>query len=518
MISIIPQPVHIELQSGHFNLNPKTVIVADGRSLNEARQMKRMISALTEFDLEVCRGTRVKVNSIELRRDPAHIDLGEEGYLLTVTAERVSILAPNPQGLYYGAQTLLQLFHQIVDRDHQSADTFQAPCVTIRDYPRFSWRGAMLDVSRHFMPSAFLMRFIDLLAMHKMNIFHCHLTDDQGWRIEIKKYPKLTEVGAWRKETLIGHRLEKPSKFDGKSHGGFYSQDTLREMVDYAAERHIKIVPEIDMPGHTQAAIASYPSLGNTVENIPVRTTWGVSKNILNPNEETIQFMQEVLEEVLQLFPGTFFHIGGDEVDDEQWKNNQSVQARMKELKLKDEKELYGYFIHRMADFLRKHHRRMVGWGEILEGKPAKDTVVMSWRSFDAGIEAAKIGNDVVMAPSEWTYFDTYQTEEIDGEPLAIGGYLPLEKVYSFEPVPESVSKEEAAHILGAQGQIWTEYMPDERHVEYMTFPRLTALAEVLWTPKDGRNYENFKRRLQTHLPRLKNMGVNFHPGVMADG
>jgi hexosaminidase len=517
MIAIIPQPVHVEPQKGYFTMDTRTVILTDDHSFQEAREVRRILSVITGYDLQVCTGERPGTKSIEIHVGPSYRDLGEEGYQLTATPEKVYIRAPHTSGLFYGAQTFMQLL-KLNDEHDRSADTFHVPCVDIRDYPRFSWRGAMLDVSRHFMPPEFLKKFIDLLAMHKLNTLHIHLTDDQGWRIEIKKYPKLTEVGAWREETLIGHRLDTPQRFDGIPHGGYYTQVTLREIVKYAEDRHITIVPEIDMPGHTQAAIASYPALGTTTENVSVSTTWGISKNILNPSEETIRFMQDVIEEVLQLFPSNYIHLGGDEVDPEQWRCDPYVQARMEALNLKDEKELYGFFMLRMADFLRKHNRRLVAWDEILEGKPAKEIVVMSWRGFEGGMEAARRGNDVVMTPKEWTYFDTYQSADRLQEPLAIGGHLPLDKVYSFEPIPEGLSTDEASHILGAQGQLWTEYMPNDRHVEYMAFPRLSALAEVLWTPKEGRDYESFLRRLQPCLRRLKSLGVNYHPGVLMEG
>ncbi|MGH7220984.1 MAG: beta-N-acetylhexosaminidase, partial [Nitrospiraceae bacterium] len=373
------------------------------------------------------------------------------------------------------------------------------PCVQIEDYPQFQWRGALLDVARHFMPKEFVKKFIDLLALHKLNSFQWHLTDDQGWRIEIKKYPKLTQIGAWRKETLVGrleHESQKELKFDGTSHGGFYTQDDAREIVEYARVRHINVVPEIEMPGHAQAAIAAYPELGNTGHLLEVGTKWGVVENIFNPKETTILFLQDVLTEVLEMFPSGFIHTGGDEAVKTQWKASAEVQARIKELGLKNEEELQGYFTGRMAEFLSSRGRRLIGWDEILEGGVPRNATVMSWRGEKGGIAAAQAGHDVVMAPTGYTYFDYYQSRDKDKEPLAIGGYLPLETVYGYDPVPREIAPEFRKHVLGSQGQLWTEYLPYPKRVEYMAFPRLAALAEVTWTSKEKKNYAEFLERL----------------------
>jgi hexosaminidase len=512
MISIIPQPVHVESQDDSFNLNALTIVVADNELLREAHRLVDLIDSRTDHKPLINPRARRKNNLIELILDTSLEELSHEGYLLTSTSEAVTLRSSHQAGLFYGIQTFLQLLPMEEIGSHTNSEsTIQIPCVKIRDFPRFGWRGAMLDVSRHFMPPEFLKKFIELLAMHKMNIFHLHLTDDQGWRIEIKKFPKLTEVGAWREESLIGHRFEEPARFDGKAHGGFYSQETIRELVEFAGKHHVTIIPEIDMPGHTQAAIGAYPNLGNVPDGIPVSTTWGVHKNILNPDEETIRFMQDVLDEVMQLFPSEFVHIGGDEVETEQWVQSQSVQARMQGLNLKDESELYGYFVGRMAEFLHDRGHRLIGWDEIMEANPPRDSIVMAWRGLEYGIKAAKAGHDVIMAPMEWTYLDWYQSDDTDSEPLAIGGYLPLEKAYSFEPIPDVLSTDERKFILGGQAQLWTEYMLDDRHVEYMAFPRLTALAEALWTPKSERSFDDFKRRLHKHLIRLRGLDVNFH-------
>ncbi|HEY0592135.1 MAG TPA: family 20 glycosylhydrolase, partial [Thermoanaerobaculia bacterium] len=350
----------------------------------------------------------------------------------------------------------------------------------------------------------------DNLAMHKLNTFHWHLTDDQGWRIQIRKYPRLTEVGAWRKETRLGHE-RKNLGFDKKPHGGFYTQDEIREVVEYARQRHITVVPEIEMPGHAQAAIAAYPELGVTGQQLEVWPRFGINANIFNPNEKTILFLQDVLTEVLELFPSTFIHVGGDEAIKDQWKASPEVQARIKELGLKDEHEMQSYVIRRMDAFLAERGRRLIGWDEILEGGLAPGATVMSWRGVQGGITAAKAGHDVVMSPTTHAYLDYAQSQE-PGELPNIGGDLPLEKVYSFDPVPAGFTPEEARHVLGGQANVWTEYMPSPGHVEYMVFPRLAALAEVVWTPVERKNWFDFLARVSAHEQRLAKKGVVYRP------
>jgi hexosaminidase len=417
----------------------------------------------------------------------------------------VEIRALKPAGVFYGCQTLLQLLSKT------SEGKWQIPCVEIEDYPRFRWRGMHLDVCRHFMPAEFVKKYIDLLAMHKMNTLHWHLTDDQGWRIEIKKYPKLTEVGAWRDGTQVGHNSTAEKKYDGKRYGGFYTQEQIREIVAYAKARHVNIVPEIEMPGHCQAAVAAYPELGCTGRPIGVMQGWGVSEDIYNVREETFQFIEDVLTEVMGLFDSPFIHVGGDEVPKTQWKQNAYAQAKMKELELEDEQELQSWFIHRIDTFLTKHSRRLIGWDEILEGGLVPGAAVMSWRGEVGGIEAAKAGHDVVMTPGNYTYLDHYQADP-KTEPMAIGGFTTLEKVYHYEPIPAVLDTDKARHILGAQGQIWTEYIATPQQVEYMAYPRAIALAEVLWTPKDKKDYADFILRLQIHSKRLDSLNVNYCP------
>ena len=510
--SIIPRPQNIAYQHGVFVLNARTTIVADENTIAAAEQLRSLLKPATGLPLDITTERKKSRHTIMLQLDEQADTLGAEGYSLEVTPRSVIIRAAKPAGLFYACQTLRQLLPIQIYREAPVDDIrWEIPCVRIEDYPRFAWRGAMLDSARYFMPKEFVKKFIDLLAMHKMNSFHWHLTDDQGWRIEIKTYPQLTEIGAWRKESIVGHYRDKPRKYDGKRHGGFYSQDDIREIVAYARARHVNVVPEIEMPGHAQAAIAAYPELGNTQEKLNVSTVWGVHSNIYNANEETILFLQDVLTEVLELFPGEFIHIGGDEARKDQWQAGPAVQARIRELNLKDEHELQSYFIKRMDAFLTSKGRRLIGWDEILQGGLAPNATVMSWRGEKGGIAAAKAGHDVVMAPTAYTYFDYYQSRD-PNEPLAIGGYLPLPNVYNYNPIPKELSVEQARHILGAQGQLWTEYIPHPKKAEYMAFPRLTALAEVTWTQDNHKDYDDFTERLKTHLKRLDALDVNYRP------
>jgi hexosaminidase len=515
-VAIIPKPAQMTVQNGSFQLTAETTIVADEGALPEARRLIRQLQPATGFPLEIKTARAGSGPIIELKTDPSLNRLGVEGYRLTVTPRLVSIVAPQPPGLFYAGQSLMELLPpQIFQVTKVSGVDWTIPYVQIEDYPRFQWRGGLLDTSRHFMPIEFVKKFIDLLALHKMNTFHWHLTDDQGWRLEIKKYPKLTEVGAWRKETVVGNMEDKPQKdlkFDGTPHGGFYTQDDAREIVEYARVRHMNVVPEIEMPGHAQAAIAAYPELGNTGQKLEVFTQWGVNENIFNPKESTITFLQDVLTEVMELFPSPYIHTGGDEAVKIQWKASPVAQARLKELKLKDEEELQGYFTRRMDEFLNSKGRRLVGWDEILEGGLAPNATVMSWRGEKGGIDAAKAGHNVVMTPTDYTYFDYYQSKDTNKEPLAIGSYLPLQVVYNYEPIPKEIPREYAKHVLGSQGQVWTEYIPNPKQVEYMAYPRLTALSEVTWTPPEKKDYSDFLGRLETHLKRLDALNVNYRP------
>ncbi|MFZ2898283.1 MAG: family 20 glycosylhydrolase [Saprospiraceae bacterium] len=415
-----------------------------------------------------------------------------EGYKLSIRPEGIKIRFREPAGAFYAVQTLNQL----------ATPNGVMPCLDIEDAPRYAYRGMHLDVGRHFFPVEFIKKYIDLLARYKMNRFHWHLTEDQGWRIEIKKYPRLQEVAAWRKETLVGHYSQQPHQFDGQRYGGYYTQEEIKDVVAYAKQRHVTIVPEIEMPGHSQAVLAAYPELSCHGQPVEVATKWGVFENVLCPTEETFEFLENVLLEVMDLFPGEYIHIGGDECPKAQWKASAFCQELMKKEGLKDEHELQSYFIRRIDKFLTSHGRKLIGWDEILEGGLSPNATVMSWRGVQGGIDAARAGHDVIMTPTSFCYFDYYQSMRND-EPLAIGGFLPLEKVYIFEPTPSELTAEEAKHILGAQGNVWTEYMPSSEQVEYMAFPRAIALAEVLWTQPENRNYKDFLSRLERELPRL---------------
>ena len=438
--------------------------------------------------------------------------MGTEGYKLSVTPTQINITAATAQGFFYGVQTLLQLLPTEVfsEKSLRSKVNWIVPCVEIEDKPRYAYRGLHLDAGRHFQPVSFVKKYIDIMALHKMNNFHWHLTEDQGWRIEIKKYPKLTEVGAWRNETLIGHNSDRPQKFDGQRYGGFYTQDEIREVVAYAQERFINIIPEIEMPGHALAALAAYPELScDPTKNYKVATSWGVFEDVFCPSEKTFSFLQDVLTEVMDLFPSKYIHIGGDECPKTAWKNSTFCQDLMKKEGLKDEHELQSYFIQRIEKFINSKGRSIIGWDEILEGGLAPNATVMSWRGIEGGISAAQEDHDVIMTPSSHCYFDYYQADP-ETEPLAAGGLISLETVYGYEPTPDVLNNQQAKHILGAQGNVWTEYMRYTGTVEYMVYPRAIALAEVLWSPKSRRNFGDFVTRLQFHFKRLDRLNLNY--------
>jgi hexosaminidase len=520
-LPLIPLPGKLERRAGAFTLRATTPIVVDAAVRLRGRQLAAMLGPATGFDLPVRVGASPATPHIALRQSAAlSKTLGAEGYRLDVTPRAITIRAATSTGVFYGVQTLRQLLPVAIFRSAPVAgQVWQAPAVAIEDVPRFAWRGMHLDVARHFQPKEFVKKYIDLLALHKLNRFHWHLTDDQGWRLQIRRYPKLTDVAGWRKETLIGRHREGPdAPFDGKRHGGFYTQDDVREIVAYAAERAITIIPEIEMPGHSQAVVTAYPELGVTTEPVEVRKIWGVSPYLLNAEPETITFMQNVLAEVLELFPGPWIHIGGDEAVKTQWKASPRIQARIKELNLKDEDELQSWFIQQMDTFLTSKQRRLIGWDEILEGGLAENATVMAWRGVNHAVTAAQSGHDAVLTPTSHTYFDYYQTRDTAREPLAIGGFLPLDRVYTWDPMPPALDSGLQKHILGVQAQLWTEYMPGPKAVEYMAFPRVSALAEVAWTPAPLRKLDEFRSRLAVHLERLRILDVNARPLDPAPG
>jgi len=426
-----------------------------------------------------------------------------EAYEMVVRDGAVELKAEGAPGVFYGLLTLGQLL-----RSTGAPPSWIIPAVEIDDVPRFPYRGMHLDVGRHFFPVEFIKRYIDLLAAHKMNVFHWHLTEDQGWRLEIKGYPTLTEVGSCRRETILEKNFD-PYVGDGIEYCGFYTQEEAREIVAYARERFVMVMPEIEMPGHSVAALAAYPELACTPGPFQVYTRWGVTRDIYCPKEETFEFLENVLSEVLDIFPSRFIHIGGDEAPKTAWEESELAQEVMRREGLTDEDELQSWFIRRIEAFLNANDRRLMGWDEILEGGLAPDATVMSWRGMAGGIQAAQEGHDVVMTPTGYAYFDYYQGDTLQ-EPLAIGGFLPLERVYTLEPVPAELSQHEARHILGAQGNLWTEYIGTSEYAEYMVLPRMLAMAEVDWSPAEARDWPTFSRRLGRELLNLDQQGFNF--------
>ncbi|MGI4865827.1 MAG: glycoside hydrolase family 20 protein [Janthinobacterium lividum] len=508
-ISIIPQPARLVPGSGRFAIGPDTRIYVGSRN-DELRRIGQSLSQ----DIERATGVAVPVvlaapgpqntSVISVVLAPATDTLGAEGYTLRVQPSRVVLTASQPAGAYWGTQTIKQLL------PIQRGAAASLPVVDVVDKPRYSWRGMHLDVCRHFFPVEFVKQYIDYLALHKLNTFHWHLTDDQGWRIEIKKYPKLTSVGGWREGTLIGHYGEAVPRYDHQRYGGFYTQEQVKEVVAYAQARYITVVPEIEMPGHAVAALTAYPELSCTGGPFKVEQTWGVFDDIFCAgNEQTFQFLQDVLAEVATLFPGKIIHIGGDEAPKTRWHTCPKCQARMRAEHLKDEHELQSYFVQRMEKFLNTKGKTIIGWDEILEGGLAPGAAVMSWRGMEGGVAAARQQHQVVMTPGEYAYFDHYQGDPAL-EPLAFGGYLPLEKVYAFDPTPKELTAAERPYILGAQANLWTEYIPTTQQVEYMVLPRMAALAEVLWTPPARKSWPDFQQRMRPQYQRYAALGANY--------
>lgn len=503
-IAIIPQPSIVIPQPGGFDLNAQTVISADKGLANVATRLREYWK--TGTGLELPNGSSTS-NVIRIKLD-SKAKLGEEGYRLTVDPQMVEIVAAKPAGAFYAVQSLRQLLPADSFGNKKTSQKLVVPSVIIEDVPRFSWRGSMLDTGRHFMPKEAIKKYIDTLALHKLNVFHWHLTEDQGWRLEIKKYPKLTSVGSTRSKTMLKY---SPAEYENKPYGGFYTQQDAKEIVKYAAERYVTVVPEIEMPGHSQAAIAAYPELGNTKDQLEVANKWGVVTHVYNPELTTIKFLQDVLDEVMAIFPSKYIHIGGDECPKDEWKASPRVQQLIKERGLKDEHEMQSWFIGQMDKYLASKGRNLIGWDEILEGGLAPGAAVMSWRGEAGGIAAAKAKHNVVMASNNAFYFDYYQADP-KNEPHAIGGFLPLKKVYDFDILPAALKSDERKYIIGGQFQIWTEYIRTPEYAEYMAFPRGCAAAEVLWSAKSKKNFRNFVERLTTHADRLTALGVNFRP------
>lgn len=506
---VIPLPGEIIASEGAaFTLSSATkIIFPEG---NE--KMQRNAAFLSEY-LGISTGIRPAITTATSEQNAIILSLGldhenSEAYRIAVTGETIRIQGASEAALFYGIQTLRK---SIPVGNYKSVSFTPA---TINDAPRFGHRGMMLDVARHFQSVTFVKKFIDLLALHNINRFHWHLTEDQGWRIEIDAYPKLTEVGSMRSETVIG---KNTGEYDGTPHGGFYTKEELKEVVAYAAERYITIIPEVDLPGHMLAALTAYPELGCTGGPYEVAREWGVFEDVLCPGKDsTFIFLEAVLTEVIDIFPSEYIHIGGDESPKTRWEECPHCQARISELGLTDhdghtaEHFLQSYVTARMEKFLNERGRRIIGWDEILEGELAPNATVMSWRGMEGGIQAAQMGHDVIMTPTTYCYFDYYQTQHTEDEPLGIGGFVPLELVYSFEPAPEILTEEQRAHILGAQANLWTEYIREEAHVEYMTLPRLAAMSEVQWVQPEKKDYDQFLTRLPQLLTIYDIMDYNY--------
>lgn len=501
--AIIPLPQEVATQgSAPFLLKPSTPISyqeGDTEMEQTARFLASYIKEATGYEPKVVTGNANKGIHLSIASDIRN----PEGYRLLVSENGIEIAGASNAGIFYGVQTLRKSIPAMAE-----GMNIELPAASINDYPRFPYRGMHLDVSRHFFPVDSVKKFIDILALHNMNRFHWHLTDDQGWRIEIKKYPELTQIGAQRKETVIGRNS---GKYDGKPYGEgmFYTQDEIRDVIAYAQERFITIIPEIDLPGHQLAAITTYPDLGCTGGPYEVWTQWGVSDDVICAgNEKAMTFLEDVLGEVIDLFPSEYIHVGGDEAGKSAWKKCPKCQALMTEKGMKSVDELQSYMIHRAEEFLISKDRKLIGWDEILEGGLAPEATVMSWRGEDGGIKSARMGHDVVMTPGNYMYLDFYQADP-KTQPYAIGGYTPIKKVYSYDPVPaDSLTAEECQHILGVQANTWTEYIQTPEHLEYMMFPRALAVAEIGWTPQELRTWEDFKPRMNAHISKLQGMGI----------
>ncbi|OKL39401.1 beta-N-acetylhexosaminidase [Pontibacter flavimaris] len=509
---ITPTPVQVnQKRRGHVAINREAQIVYDAQFADQAAYLEEMLAAQTGLRLALQPNNRQKNtagNRIRLLFGGRAITKAEM-YTLTVSGKDVIIRAKDTGGMVYGIQTLLQLFPL-----EQVAEV-EIPNVEIKDYPRFSYRGMHLDVVRHMFPLEFIKKYIDYLAFHKFNTFHWHLTDDQGWRIEIESYPKLNTIGSWREATLIGHFKDQPARYDSTRYGGYYTKDEVREVIRYAAVRGISIIPEIDIPGHSRATIAAYPEFSTRPDTTwNVATTWGMynrQNNVLQPNPATFKFLEKVFQEVAELFPAPYFHLGGDECSKMWWKADPVSQQFIQDHNLKDEKGLQTYFVEQVAGYLAAKGKKVIGWHEILEGDLDTSTLIMNWGGEKEGIAAAMRGHQVIMAPGKPLYFDHYQSKDpLDS--LAIHGYNPLDAVYAFEPVPDTLRKLNLDRfIVGAQANVWTEYIGSPAKVEYMVFPRMTALSEVLWSPRHKRDYQDFKRRLeQAIIPRYEYWGAAY--------
>jgi hexosaminidase len=529
-INIIPQPAEMKQpkMAASFTITPATQIVLEGSGLeNSVNFLNDYLQRFYHFKLKTAKKASSK-NVIRLNYEKMDYALAGT-YTFTADGKGIYIAGDNENGVFYGIQTLIQLLPVPETGKQIPNSKLPIPFLTIKDYPRFAYRGLMLDAGRHFFPVDFVKKYIDYIALHKMNYFHWHLTEDQGWRIEIKKYPKLTEVGSKRNGTIIGRYPGKGS--DNRPYGGFYTQEEIKDVVKYAAARYITVIPEIELPGHSSAAIAAYPQLScfpdtatfikpEMISNASkqqlaggriklVQETWGVFKDVYCPSEYTFNFLQDVIDEILPLFPAKYIHIGGDECPKDAWKESAFCQGLIKEKGLKDEHGLQSYFIGRIEKYINSKGKQIIGWDEILEGGLAPNATVMSWRGEEGGIDAAKQNHDVIMTPGTYVYLDHAQAKPEDS--VTIGGFLPLENVYKYEPIPAVLNEEQGKHVLGAQGNVWTEYMANNRKVEYMIFPRLSALSEVLWSPKAKKDYPGFEKRMKLQFQRYDLWKANYY-------
>jgi hexosaminidase len=508
VLQLIPAPAQAQRGDGSFRITTETAVSVaqgDAPARDAANHLVQLLRDTRGLNLTVREESTPSPASIRLQLDPHSPVAQAEGYALDVDAQGLRIRARDATGLFYGAISAWQL---------ASADAGRGPieiqAVTIRDWPRFGWRGQLLDVARHFHDVDTVKHVIDAMAQHKLNVLHLHLTDDQGWRIEIKRYPKLTQIGAWRTPPGAG-RHGTPQRY-----GGYYTQEQIRDLVAYAAARHITILPEIDMPGHAQAAVAAYPEeVGVTGERPSVSVDWGVNPYLFDTDERSMKFIEGVLDEVLELFPSPYIHIGGDEAVKDQWEESPAIRAQMRKLGVKDAHAMQGWFNAQLAKYLTGKGRRLIGWDEILEGGLPESASVMSWRGVEGAVAAAKLGHDVVLAPAGWMYLDNLQTERSD-EPNGRLAVLPLSRVYELDPVPPGLTSDQARHVLGAQGALWSEYIPSRHHVDHALFPRLAAVAEVAWSPMTARSWDGFLARLPAQLQRYRALGIGYSDGAFA--
>jgi hexosaminidase len=509
--NIIPKPLQLQPASGRFTFNQETSLFIE-KGLDE--KTAQSFAVLAER-LKTAGGIELQTTSVEKQAGivcKGNKNLSKsESYKLRIDKNKITVEAREAIGFFYAAQTLRQLLPAAIESPaQQTGIAWSVPCCQIEDTPRYDYRGMHLDVCRYFATKEEVMHYIDQLAFLKLNTFHWHLTDDQGWRIEIKKYPRLTEIGGFRKRTVIGHYNDKPRRWDDSVIGGYYTQEEVKEVVAYAQKRFVTILPEIELPGHAVAALAAYPQYSCSGGPFEVEGLWGVFNDVYCTREETFDFLEDVLDEVTALFPNKYIHIGGDECPKLRWSRCHACQERMKAENLKDEHELQSYFVKRIGNYLHTKGKTIVGWDEILEGGlTVKDAVVMSWRGTEGGISAARLGHDVIMTPSSFLYLDYYQSQ-LPSEPLAIGGYVPLQAVYEYNPTPSELTPAEAKHIWGVQANVWTEYMSNAKHREYMIFPRILALAENAWLPQTKKNYTDFQLRLASLFKHYDVMNINY--------